>query len=120
MIFLIYINDYILKRQLKMKKILLCFVLLSSNLAFAGNSCFLIKKEGKVLKAEGDCDQRYYPCSTFKIPLALMGYDTGILENETSPQIEFKKGYVSFLESCKFPQTPATWMRNSCVWHSQV
>src|SRR5258705_4912768 len=32
----------------------------------------------------GRCAQRTSPCSTFKVPLALMAFDSGILKDETS------------------------------------
>ena len=49
-----------------------------------------------------------------------MGYDSGILIDATHPEWPFKKGYVDFLESWKHPQTPTSWVKNSCVWYSQV
>ncbi len=60
------------------------------------------------------------PCSTFKIPLSLMGFDSKILQDATTPTWNFQEGYVDFLESWKSPQTPLSWMKLSCVWYSQV
>lgn len=105
-----------------MKKIILflCSVIISANTAFASASCFIAKENGKILISEGDCNTRYSPCSTFKIPLAIIGYDTKILKDETHPERPFKDEYEAFLESWKNPQNPTTWMKNSCVWYSQV
>lgn len=104
-----------------MKKVvlLLCSIVLSAGVTFA-DSCFIAKENGAVIKQEGDCNIRYSPCSTFKISLSLMGYDAGILKDETHPQLPFKPEYEAFLESWKDPQTPTSWMKNSCVWYSQV
>lgn len=105
-----------------MKKVilLLCCIILSANTTFAAESCFIAKEKGNVIKQEGECKIRYSPCSTFKVALALMGYDVGILKDEMHPQWPFKPEYEAFLESWKDPQNPTSWMKNSCVWYSQV
>jgi beta-lactamase class D len=104
-----------------MKKVilLLCSIMLSANLAFA-DSCFIAKENSKFLKTEGDCDKRYAPMSTFKIPLSLMGFDSGILVDEMHPVWPFKEGYVDWRDVWKQDQTPKSWMKESCVWYSQV
>lgn len=88
--------------------------------ALASDYCFIAKENNVFLKTAGDCDKRYSPCSSFKIPLALMGYDSGILKNKNSPSWPFEKHYDTYLEACKYPQTPNTWVKNSCVWYSQI
>ncbi len=105
-----------------MKKFILflCSVTLLANTAFASESCFIAKEGSVFIKSEGDCNKRYVPCSSFKIALALMGYDVGILKDEVHPQWPFKPEYEAFLESWKDSQNPTTWMKNSCVWYSQV
>jgi hypothetical protein len=45
---------------------------------------------GETLYRQGVCDQRVSPASTFKIPLALIGYDAGILGDEHTPNWEYK------------------------------
>ncbi len=104
-----------------MKKVilLLCSIMLSAGVAFA-DSCFIAKENGKVLKTEGDCDKRYAPCSTFKIPLALMGFDSGILTDATHPVWPFQPGYVDYREAWKQDMNPTNWIKESCVWYSQV
>lgn len=105
-----------------MKKIILLLGLglLFSLPVMAESKCFIAKENGKVLKEEGECQLRYPPESTFKIPLSLMGYDAGIFEDETHPEWPFKKEYDSFLNICQSAHNPKTWMRDSCVWYSQV
>jgi len=105
-----------------MKKIILfvCSVILSVNTVFAAESCFIAQENGVPIILEGDCDVRYSPSSIFKIALALMGYDTGILKDEVHPEWPFKPEYKALLESWKDPQNPTTWIKNSCIWYSQV
>ena len=104
-----------------MIKILLILLLLVSSSTASASSCFLATKNGKVIAEQGaGCKMRYAPNSTFKIPLALMVYDAAILKNETHPEWPFKEGYDDFLATWKVPHNPKTWMRDSCVWYSQV
>lgn len=81
--------------------------------------CFVAKEGGKVLVHEGACDKRFSPCSTFKVALAPMAYDAGILVDETHPEWPFQPGYVDWFPVWKQAHNPTTWMKNSCVWYSQ-
>ncbi|MGN6143774.1 MAG: penicillin-binding transpeptidase domain-containing protein, partial [Mesorhizobium sp.] len=74
---------------------------------------------GDRLVAEGDCDRRVTPASTFKIAIALMGYDDGFLKDEHSPKLPFRKGYPSWVAAWKADQDPTSWIANSVVWYSQ-
>ena len=60
------------------------------------------------------------PCSTFKIALSLMGYDTKILQDNKTPIWNFQEGYDDYLEAWKEPIQPTSWMKYSCVWYSEV
>ena len=104
-----------------MKKVilLLCSIMLSVNVAFA-DSCFIAKEKSHVLKSAGDCEKRYAPMSTFKVALSLIGFDSGILVDENHPVWPFKEGYVDWRDVWKQDQTPKSWMKESCVWYSQV
>lgn len=104
-----------------MKKIILflCSIVLSTNLAFT-SQCFIAKGKDQMIHREGDCDKPYAPCSTFKIPLSLIGFDSGILVDEMHPIWPFKEGYVDWREVWKEDQTPKSWIKQSCVWYSQV
>lgn len=50
------------------------------------NACFALYdlKENKMVEVvnEARCKERFAACSTFKIPLAVMGFDSGILKDE--------------------------------------
>ena len=75
---------------------------------------------GKVLLEEGDCRTRVTPASTFKIPLAVIGYDSGFLKDENNPALPFKKGYADWGgPDWKQTTTPARWLKHSVVWYSQ-
>lgn len=65
-------------------------------------------------------DERMTPCSTFKIALSLMGFDSGILIDEENPVWLYQEGYDDFLESWKSPQTPRSWLKVSCIWYSKM
>jgi beta-lactamase class D len=65
-------------------------------------------------------DERMSPCSTFKIPLSVMGYDAGILKDEQTPIWQFQEGYDDFLDTWKGPLSPQSWMQYSCVWYSKL
>ena len=68
---------------------------------------------------EGVCDERVPPASTFKIPIALMGYDAGFLQDEHNPTLPFKEGYADWIKSWRADTDPTVWMRDSVVWYSQ-
>lgn len=94
-------------------------------------TCTLLSSEENFLLINGETDQtvlelgphvdeRISPCSTFKIPLSLMGYDAGILKDESNPVWDFQEGYDDWIEAWRTPQTPKSWMQYSCVWFSKV
>jgi beta-lactamase class D len=76
---------------------------------------------GKVLTEQGDCRTRVTPASTFKIPLAVMGFDAGILQDARAPTWPFREGYADWGgDNWKQPTDPARWMKYSVVWYSRV
>lgn len=104
-----------------MSKIAWCFIgLCISTLSWANSDCFIAKEKNVIIKQEGACTKHQAPCSTFKIAISLMGYDAGILINETHPEWPFKKGYSDYLSIWKQPHNPQLWLQNSCVWYSQL
>lgn len=83
-------------------------------------TAFADAASGKVLAQEGTgCERRVTPASTFKIPIALMGYDAGILIDATQPSWPFKPGYADWREEWKRDTDPTWWMKESVVWYSQ-
>ncbi|PJG58732.1 class D beta-lactamase [Aeromonas cavernicola] len=107
-----------------MSRLLLSSLLASSLLctlpASAVSGCFLyVDSNGQTLSAEGDCTTRLPPASTFKIPLALMGYDSGFLVDEKLPALPYKPSYDGWLPAWRETTTPTRWAAHSVVWFSQ-
>lgn len=101
----------------------LTFLLCFFSLAFSTEESFLMingESGEDTLVMGSHVEERLTPCSTFKIALSLMGFDSGILQDEKTPVWLFQEGYDDFLQSWKSPQTPQTWMKTSCVWFSRV
>ncbi|WP_316354495.1 class D beta-lactamase [Candidatus Trichorickettsia mobilis] len=105
-----------------MKKtiLFLSIELLLSTSVLADKKCFLVTENNKIMQQEGDCKSRHSPCSTFKIAISLIGFDSAILVDEENPTWEFKEGYVDYRDNWKQPHNPRLWMQHSCVWYSQV
>lgn len=75
---------------------------------------------GRVLHETGDCESRVTPASTFKIPLATMGFDHGFLVDPQAPKLPFVAGYADWGGAEWRQDTgPAHWMLHSVVWYSQ-
>lgn len=89
--------------------------------AAAQNTCTVLADAatGKVLSQTGECDRQVPPASTFKIPIALMGYDAGFLKDAHQPVLPFKEGYPDWREAWRTDIDPTTWMKESVVWYSQ-
>lgn len=71
------------------------------------------------LVKEGRCGERVTPASTFKIAIALMGFESGVLLSPDAPQLPYQPGYAASRREWRQAQTPATWMRDSVIWYSQ-
>lgn len=73
-----------------------------------------------VLVREGTCDQRFAPMSTFKVPLAVMGFDAGILKGPHDPVWAIMPEHDPSQREMAFPEVdPTSWERNSIVWFSR-
>ena len=83
--------------------------------------CFILYdlEAGKVVARSGDarCAERVSPCSTFKVPLALMAFDAGVLKDEASMRTWDGKKYSR--DAWNKDHTAASWMRDSVVWFSR-
>jgi beta-lactamase class D OXA-29 len=87
----------------------LSFGFFFNSLAIAETKCFVVEDTGQIIKQEGsDCQTRYAPESTFKIALSLMGFDTGILQDEVNPKWPYKEEYDYFINVCKGVHNPRT------------
>ena len=101
---------------------LACILCLSPRAASATNLCTVIADAvtGQILLEDGDCRTRVTPASTFKIPLALIGYDAGFLDDAQTPALAFREGYAAWGgNNWTQTTTPTRWMKYSVVWYSQ-
>ncbi len=105
-----------------MKRIILyiCFILLAVHNAIASQNCFIASEDEKLLINNGNCHTSYAPCSTFKIALSLIGFDAHILKSENNPSWGLPAKADPYINACKGNHNPRTWMRDSCLWYSQI
>lgn len=75
--------------------------------------------QGEVLRKEGDCEKRFAPASTFKLPLAVMGFDSGILRDAHTPRWPFTTKYGPIAEREQQETDPAIWLKDSIIWYSR-
>lgn len=68
---------------------------------------------------EQRCHERFPAASTFKIPLAIMAFDSGVFKDELNPVFKWN-GEVSKIETWNKDHNPISWMRDSVVWMSQA
>lgn len=100
---------------------ILLFVLTCAQ-AHAAPLCTIVldAQSTKTLVQQGNCDTRVTPASTFKIALAAIGFDTGVLKDAQTPKLPFRKGYPEWGgDNWRQATTPARWMKYSVVWYSQ-
>ena len=76
--------------------------------------------DGQVQHESGDCAMRNSPASTFKIPLAVMGFDAGILQDAHAPLWPYREDYKAWNARSKKATDPASWLQDSVLWYSQV
>lgn len=66
------------------------------------------------------CEDRVTPASTFKLALAVMGFDAGILTGAHEPVWHYREEYHTWNERWKHATDPTSWLDESVVWYSQV
>jgi len=89
---------------------------------FQGNDgCLLVvdTHTGHVEKVwnEARCRMRFPACSTFKVPLAVMAFDAGVLRDEKQ-KLQWD-GKPRMLATWNRDHDAASWLRDSVVWFSQ-
>jgi beta-lactamase class D len=87
-----------------------------------GPTCTVIAdaRTGETLVRDGICDQQFSPTSSFKLPLAVMGFDSGILQSPTAPAWSIGPDTNASERERAFPDVdPALWLQQSIVWYSQ-
>lgn len=89
--------------------------------ATAAETCTIIAdvQTKEIIVREGVCDRRAPPQSTFKLPLAVMGFDAGVLKDAHTPRWDYQTGFTAFRDVEKKPHDPTSWEAVSVVWYSQ-
>ncbi|MDP1836108.1 MAG: penicillin-binding transpeptidase domain-containing protein [Chlamydiales bacterium] len=107
---------------MKKLSILVTFLLAVTSCLYASlEENFILVSDSEVVHSFGvGLDDRVTPCSTFKVALCLMGFDSNILLSDEAPIWNFQEGYSEYLPSWKAPQTPRSWITYSCLWYSQL
>lgn len=107
---------------LTLKFILWTFIVTSSAFVCAEENFLIVNGSTNeiIFEMGPNIHKQMSPCSTFKIPLSLMGYDAEILKNDLNPKWDYQEGYDNWLELWTTPQTPLSWIKFSCVWYSKV
>lgn len=77
-------------------------------------------QSGRVLSEAGECDRRMTPASTFKVALAVMAAEDGLIHGPDAPALSWREGEPDWGGAAwRGTVTPATWLRHSVVWYSQ-
>jgi beta-lactamase class D len=84
-------------------------------------SCFVAKdlQTGEIISEQNPefCKTRVYPCSTFKVAAAAMGFDSGVVKDENT---KFKwDGAKREREELNRDQTTRSWLADSVLWVTQ-
>jgi beta-lactamase class D len=75
---------------------------------------------GRILHRTGSAATRFTPCSTFKIPLALMGFDAGILKDAHTPAWDYDPRVHQASRAVEKQRTdPTSFELNSVIWYSR-
>jgi len=76
-------------------------------------------RTGETIRRDGPAERRFSPCSSFKFPLAVMGFDAGVLQDPTHPRWDYQPEFQTTMEQQKKASDPTIWLRDSIVWYSQ-
>lgn len=107
-----------------LKRLLVAACLLAwPGLAHAETACTLLMEAetGTIVHRQGDkCEERIGPASTFKLVLAVIGFDAGILKNASEPAWPYKAEYGAAFAGQDQTMTPWLWLKTSPVWYSRL
>ncbi|HZY68287.1 MAG TPA: penicillin-binding transpeptidase domain-containing protein [Devosia sp.] len=107
--------------MLRLTTFLFALLLLTGG-ATAATRCLLLVEAGSgaVVHREGArCDEPLGPASTFKLPLAVIGFDVGILEDAEHPAWPYLAEYGAVRAADKATTTPRKWLADSVLWFSR-
>lgn len=111
------------------KHFILSILLLFTQGTIGSDLTFIALHKADIVRQEGDIQKQHAPFSTFKIALALFGFEENILTSPETPewsfQPEFEKRFQDWYAheiGVKYHwvqnHTPKTFMKNSVVWFS--
>lgn len=76
---------------------------------------------GRIIARTGAAATRFAPCSTFKLPLALMGFDAGLLTDAHHPAWPYDAArFPDARDTDRTTTDPTRWLAESVVWYSQA
>jgi beta-lactamase class D len=90
--------------------------------ALAAAQCTIVidSRGGVALMETGDCQRQVTPASTFKVPLAAIAHEEGIVTGLHAPVWTWRKGEVAWGgDAWRGDIDPQTWLDRSVVWYSQ-
>jgi beta-lactamase class D len=106
-----------------LQSLVLTIVALSSaTVANADVACtlvFRLEQETPVYQAGDRCDEEFAPASTFKLALALIGFETDLLHSSSAPIVEYDPALNAPYKSWRQATTPQSWLQYSVIWYSQ-
>lgn len=85
-------------------------------------ACTLVHKIGdpEPVFQQGElCDTAFSPASTFKLPLALLGFEQDLLQSSDTPAVAYTPEQNAPFKSWQQTITPRAWLKFSVVWYSQ-
>lgn len=108
-----------IRRFLRLLAVLLACGTLPAHAAGV-RECTLIVDQatGAIIQRQGVCEEQFTPASTFKVPLALIGYDAGILKDARTPAWNYRPEFKARKRDRKTVD-PTIWERDSVLWYSQ-
>ena len=92
-----------------------------TTLAKAETGCTIVQALGgsTPVLLQGDmCERAFAPASTFKLVLALIGFEEGILHSPDGPIVDYDPSLNAPYESWRQATTPRRWLEFSVVWYS--
>jgi beta-lactamase class D len=118
-----------LKPKIYLGLLFFFYLLVHLNLLVADEVSFLVQENNTILQKQGDVTRAFVDYSTLKIALSVIGFNEGILIDETDPQIDCDKNNEassSWMTSIfRNSYNPRTWLRHehgNCtygsVWYS--
>ena len=104
------------------RPLLLCLMMSALPALAETQHCTLLGRLGATdwaYQSGGACSTRHSPASSFKLPLALMGFDSGLLQGPAAPAVPYDPFTEVRFRSWAQTTTPARWLRHSVIWYSR-